>query len=70
MSEWFRDLCNSLPASRSQLFQSCIGLVRIDVNVTRFLLPYVVEQVLLYGSLEDHQHILYGIKLAYFLFFT
>lgn len=40
------------------MFQACIPIFRVDIQVSQFLLPYLVQNVVSHGSDEARQGVL------------
>ena len=44
--------CTAGPGPRTKLFKACSGALRFDIQLALFLLPYLVQNVVSYGSDE------------------
>ena len=58
LGNWTRHLVSKSHGERSKIFGACRGVVKTDVDIAKFLLPYLVENVLHHGGNEDLQEII------------
>ncbi|ELR24298.1 FRAP-related family protein, partial [Acanthamoeba castellanii str. Neff] len=54
VSTWAATLIQRVKGPQADLFQTCRGVVKDDLNTAHFLLPYLVLSVLRYGGEEDN----------------
>lgn len=57
LTEWTRYMIKKSTGSRAVLFQFCRGIMRDDISIMLFLLPYIVLHVITCGKDEDRADI-------------